>query len=219
MPKYTASGMWEDVLSLGPSFFISAKNLRSWSLSSLPIAEGAMLFYNESVCNDLGWNTDSLTPSSLKSLKLKSPGLESVEQENLRRRIIQLDSSFVMRLLSLPLTKWVTSRVTKFFLIWGISYFNVYNSLNPIFWEKSNFPGESRHTILFSIFLRVFPLTRDAIDEMSSTRYIMCRSGEAGHTLASDWSVVTFAGLWLVRQLVGQGLTWQGSSCWQSSGL
>ena len=60
--------------------------------------------------------------SSLKSLKLKSPGLESVEQENLRRRIIQLDSSFVMRLLSLPLTKWVTSRVTKFFLIWGLFF-------------------------------------------------------------------------------------------------
>ena len=91
------------------------------------------------------------------------------KEENVRRRNISNISSFVMRLLFLfPLTKWVMARVTKFWYI-----FHVY------------------------VGVKLFFIPRDLIDEMSSTRYIMCRSGgdtlwpligQFWHLSASHWS-------------------------------
>ena len=78
------------------------------------------------------------------------------------------------------------------------------NSLNPIFWEKSNFPGESRHTILFSIifFARFsYNMWCHWWDVEHPLYYVQVRGG---------W---THSGLWLVscdicRPLIGQTACW-----------
>ena len=209
MPKYTESGIWEDIFSLGTSFFISAKNLRSWSLSSLPIAEvDAMVFYNESVCNDLSFFllTDSLSSLS----KVWNRNLKV--QLHCTRRDAESPSRFSFCnaiALSLPLTKWVMSRVTKFWYIFYVTWGGVNSHFIPqrssiisVMWDWDS-PDTKYY--LKSIFALFFLTWCHWWDVEHPLHYVQLRGGQ---TLAS-WSVVTFIHLWLVScsmcpSLIGQ---------------